>query len=298
MGWRVARESWRRVGFAQGFRRRRSPIRQGTSRTARSRHRKTRIDGRRQGLGVQNRRSGSARSQLGTALLAGAEVLSMADDELRRGSRRDGDDHRESRRQRTARWIHRAQGKAVSQYCESRRSDRLRRRATTTRQDQGDVSDSGRRSANSHYRQSAVDDSVAQSSRRYSHSNSRGHDRVELGRQDWLWLVGVSRPLRRIVSRLSSALQGAQTFRVRRIGDASLGNNCGYQLGWRYIERGVECANPLRRDLLATVLGKLAAGALFDWNRGAVGTVQVDRRERRGDVERYAVAPRHHGERI
>src|ERR1700683_984978 len=104
----------------------------------------------------------------------------------------------------------------------------------------------------------AVDDAIAQSSRRYSHSNSRGHDRVELGRQDWLWPVGVSRPLQRIVSRSKPALQGAQTFRVWRIRDASFGDNCGYQLGRRYIERGVECADPLRRDLLATVLGKLA----------------------------------------
>ena len=106
----------------------------------------------------------------------------------------------------------------------------------------------------------------------------------------------------RISHRLSSRVSGLDLRRprasdsdVRRPDDAALGDDAGDQRVRRHVERGIPDVRAVGRELRAADVRHLARVALLDRNLRAVRRRQIDRRERRGDVERNAVLARQHG---
>src|SRR5262245_52849309 len=95
----------------------------------------------------------------------------------------------------------------------------------------------------------------------------------------------VSIPRMRMPSDRSRGERRSQRFRVWRAEYAALGDDGGNQLVRRDVECRVAHERAGRRQLTATEMGHFFFIALLDRNPGSIRRLEVDGRERRGDVK-------------
>ena len=76
---------------------------------------------------------------------------------------------------------------------------------------------------------------------------------------------------------------------VRGAGDAALGDDGSYVLRRGHIEGGILNRHAFGRHLPAGDVSDFLRIALLDRNRATVGAFEIDRRNRRGHVERDAM---------
>src|SRR5208282_41464 len=79
--------------------------------------------------------------------------------------------------------------------------------------------------------------------------------------------------------------QRGQALGEWSVSNAALGDDRGYQLGWRNIEGRIEESNSLGRDPPAGKLGQLVVRSFLDRDLRAARAIEIDRGQRRRDVE-------------
>ena len=94
-------------------------------------------------------------------------------------------------------------------------------------------------------------------------------------------------PLRASLARLSD---------VRRAGDADFGDDCGDEFVRRYIERRIENGDTFRNDARTADMRHFCRRALLDRDVRAVRYREIQRGQRRSDIEGNVMLPRKHGD--
>src|SRR5213593_154727 len=89
-----------------------------------------------------------------------------------------------------------------------------------------------------------------------------------------------------------------QALLIWRLGYATFGYYCGHELVWSDIECRIEHRNAIRNDSNAPNVRHFNGVSLLDWNVGTVGNLQIQGRDRSGNVEWDLVLLRQHSQRI